>query len=168
MIFKHLRCLMKGNIIKTRLYQPLLDRLTNTFGSRLKTMVLFGSQARSEIVLNRDHDVFVVVDDLPQNPLRRMKEIRQTIFDIPFRVNFIARTPQEVEANLSPLMLDICVDGICLFGEAYFENYRQRGLRALKQSRLKRMRVGKEWYWQFAEMPRKDWELTWDGFYEFP
>ncbi|NIW80295.1 MAG: hypothetical protein GWN16_12925 [Calditrichae bacterium] len=149
------------------MYQPLLKKLKDNFGDRLKTVVLFGSQARSKAVLNRDNDIFVVVDDLPQDPLKRLKQIRQTILYIPLQINFIAKTPEEVEHNLTPLLLEICVDGICLYGDEYFEHYRQRGLRALKQSGLKRKRVGKEWYWQFDEIPKKNWELTWEGFREF-
>ena len=153
---------------KRRIYQPVIESLLSAFGERLKTVVLFGSQARSEYVLERDHDIFTVIDDLPRNPLRRLKEIRKTIFDIPRQINFIAKTPREVEVNLTPLMLEICVDGICLYGENYFENYRQRGLETLKQSNLKRKRIGREWYWQFEKAPQNHWELTWDGFHELP
>lgn len=153
---------------KKSIYQPMIRNLIAAFGPRLKSVVLFGSQARSKFVLKRDHDIFVIVEDLPQRPLQRLKDIRKTIFSIPLEINFIAKTPEEVEANLTPLMLDICVDGICLYGEEYFENYRQRGFRALKQSGLKRKRVGKEWYWHFTGAPKKNWELTWEGFHELP
>jgi len=69
--------------------------------------------------------------------------------------------------NLTPLMLDVIVDGICLFGESFFEQYRKRGLQALKRSGLKRVRVGTEWYWKFEKTPRKNWELTWDEYRDF-
>lgn len=157
---------MVNKMEKKQLYQPLVQNLVDAFGNRLKSVVLFGSQARSKSLLKRDHDVFVIIERLPQKPLPRLQEIRKTIFDIPLQINFIAKTPEEVEANLTPLMLEICVDGICLYGEEYFENYRQRGLKALKQSGLQRKRVGREWYWQFEKAPQKNWELTWDGFHE--
>jgi len=147
-------------------YEPLVESLTNAFRNRLKSVVLFGSQARSKKVLQRDHDIFVVLEDLPKNPLQRLKEIRKPVMYVPLRINFIAKTPEEVESNLTPLLLEICVDGLCLFGESYFESYRKRGLRALKQSGLKRNRMGREWYWQFEKFPKKEWELTWDGFRE--
>jgi len=151
---------------KISLYQPMIQNLISAFGERLKSVVLFGSQARSKQVLKRDHDILVVVENLPQKPLQRLKEMRKTILNIPLEINFIAKTPEEVEINLTPLMLEICVDGICFYGEDYFDNYRQRGLRALNQSGLKRKRVGKEWYWQFEGIPKNNWELTWDGFNE--
>lgn len=157
---------MANKMEKKQLYQPLVQNLVDAFGNRLKSVVLFGSQARSKSVLKRDHDIFVIVEHLPQKPFQRLQEIRKTIFNIPLPINFIAKTPEEVDANLTPLLLEICVDGISLYGEEYFENYRQRGLRALKQSGLRRERVGKEWYWRFEKAPRKDWELTWEGFRE--
>lgn len=152
---------------KKKHYQQLLENLQKFFGQRLKTVVLFGSQARSKKILNRDHDIFLVIEGLPQNPLQRLKEVRKTIFDIPLDINFIAKTPEEVEKNLTPLMLDIIVDGICLYGESFFERYRRLGLRALKRSGLKRIRVDKEWFWKFDKAPRKNWELTWEGYHEF-
>lgn len=157
---------MKDQRDKKERYRPVSQNLIAAFGQRLKCIVLFGSQARSKHVLERDHDIFVVVANLPQNPLHRLKEIRKTILDIPLQINFVAKTPQEVDANLTPLLLEICVDGICLHGEEYFEEYRKRALNALQQSGLQRKRLGKEWYWQFPKAPQKDWELTWDGFYE--
>jgi predicted nucleotidyltransferase len=149
-------------------YQPLIENLTSVFGNRLKSIVLFGSQARSKSMLQRDHDIFIVLEQLPKNPLQRLKEIRKPVMNIPLQINIIAKTPEEVESNLTPLLLEICVDGVCLFGESYFESYRKRGLRALKQSGLKRRRVGREWYWQFEKFPQKEWELTWDGYRELP
>jgi hypothetical protein len=46
-------------------------------------------------------------------------------------VDFSAKTPrndmpEEVEANLTPLLLDICVDGVGLYGETYFQFYRKK------------------------------------------
>lgn len=46
-------------------YTTLLQALTAAFGSRLKTIVLFGSRARGEAVPDSDHDIFVVAEDLP-------------------------------------------------------------------------------------------------------
>lgn len=144
----------------------MIKNLIAAFGPRLICAVLFGSQARSKHILKRDHDILVVVENLPQKPFQRLKEMRRTLQDIPLEINFIAKTPEEIKINLTPLMLEICVDGICLYGEEYFDNYRKRGLHALKQSGLRRKRVGKEWYWQFEEIPKNNWELTWDGFNE--
>ena len=148
------------------LYKPLIENLLSIFNEHLKTVVLFGSQARSKTVLKRDHDTFVAIDGLPRDPLKRLKMVRKAVLNIPLQVNFISKTPEEVALNLTPLLLDICVDGFCLYGEDYFEPYRSRALRALRQSGLKREKVDRQWYWRFEKTPQKDWELSWEGYRE--
>jgi predicted nucleotidyltransferase len=153
---------------KYSIYAPLIDSLKKAFGNSFKTVVLFGSKARKQAKEASDHDIFLIIKNLSSRPLERQKQIRTAILDIPLRVNTIAKTPEEFEKNLTPLILEICVDGICLYGEDYFEPYRKKALDALKCSRLKRKRVGQEWYWHFDRIPEKEWELTWEGFRELP
>jgi len=147
-------------------YNETIQHLETAFGNRLKTAVLFGSRARGKTARHKDHDIFLVIEDLPTDPLKRQQEIRQVIWELPIRINTIAKTPGEVNSNLTPLLLEICVDGICLYGSDYFEPYRKRAMSALNQSGLKRIRVGQEWRWQFEKIPTKEWEMTWEGFRE--
>jgi predicted nucleotidyltransferase len=149
-----------------KIYKPFTRRLIEAFGERLKTAVLFGSRARDEAGENSDHDIFVVIERLPDDPLERLKQVRMALLDVPLRVNIVAKTPEQVAANLTPLLLDICVDGICLYGARYFERFRRKALNALKQSGLTRMRMGQGWYWHFEKIPKKEWELTWEEFRE--
>ncbi len=151
---------------KDSAYDALITQLRAAFGVRLKTVVLFGSRARKQSNNNSDHDIFIVIDDLPKRPFERLKQIRAAIWDVPLRINTIAKTPEEVKKNLTTLLLDVCVDGICLYGKDYFEPYRERALAGLKDSGLKRHWIGKEGYWKFEKFPTKDWELTWEGFRE--
>ena len=153
---------------KTMIYLGLVSQLRKAFGSRLRAVVLFGSRARGDVSSEKDHDVFLVINGLDGNPLRRQNEVRSAIWDNPFKINTIAKTPEEVARNLTPLLLEICVDGICLYGEDYFESYRKKAMNALADSGLKRRRVGREWYWQFEKMSEKEWELSWEGFRELP
>jgi predicted nucleotidyltransferase len=147
-------------------YQPLIDKLTQAFKGRIKTVVLFGSRARGQVIAEKDHDIFVVIEKLPASPLQRQKEIRSAIRDVDMKINTIAKTPEEVAGNLTPLLLEICVDGVCLHGSNYFEPYRRMALKAIKQAGLKKKRVGREWYWMFDSVPDKEWELSWEGFRE--
>jgi len=148
------------------IYKPLINSVLKSFAGRLKTAVLFGSQARGSAKRESDHDIFLVIENLPEEPVERVKHIRMAIVDIPLRVNTIAKTPEEVRANLTPLLLEICVDGICLYGEEYFEYYRKKAIDVLRHSGLNRRQVGREWFWQFERIPRKEWELTLEGFRE--
>ncbi len=147
-------------------YNPLIKSLCNEFGDQLKTIVLFGSRARKEARDDSDHDILLVIENLPLKPLQRQKLIRTAIWEVPLRINTIAKTPEEVKKNLTPLILEVCVDGICLYGKDYFEPLRKKALNALKDAGLKRKMVGHEWYWHFEKIPIKEWELTWEGFRE--
>lgn len=148
-------------------YTQLVSRLKGSYGSRLRAVVLFGSHARGEARAESDHDILLIIEGIEKNPLKRMKGIRSLILDMPVRFNFIAKTPEDLAENLTPLLLDICVDGKAIHDDGYFETYRKKGLEALKQAKLKRRRVGREFYWQFDRIPQKEWELTWDGYREF-
>ena len=156
---------MKSAERKT-VYNEMIQQLEITFGNRLKTVILFGSRARGKTAEHKDHDIFLVINDLPSDPLKRQREIRNAIWEISIRINTVAKTPEEVNANLTPLLLEICVDGICLYGSNYFEPYHRKALNALKQSGLKKRRVGQEWRWQFEKIPDREWEMTWEGFRE--
>ena len=91
-----------------QVYDELILSLTKSFGDHLKTVVLFGSRARNMASENSDHDIFVIIEGLPDDPLHRLKRVRHAVMEVPLRVNFITKTPEEVAANLSPLFLDIC------------------------------------------------------------
>jgi hypothetical protein len=151
-------------------YQPIVKALHDRFGSRLRSVVLFGSQARGDARPESDHDLLVIIDDLPQEPVSRQDEVRSVLLPIlwktPGRVSFVAKTPYEFEVNLTPLMLDVSADGICLYGDSYFEPYRQRALAAIKQAGLQRKRLDDTLMWVFQKRPDGDWELNWDGYRE--
>ena len=148
-------------------YIELVSRLKESYGSRLKSVVLFGSHARGDARPESDHDILLIIEEIEKNPLKRMKTIRSLILDMPVRFNFIAKTPEELAENLTPLLLDICVDGKVIHDDGYFETYRNKGKEALTQAKLKRKRVGRELHWQFERIPQREWELTWDGYREF-
>ncbi len=152
---------------KNNIYQPLIDKLAQAYEDRLKAVVLFGSRARGQVSADKDHDIFLVIGNLPAPPLQRQKEVRYAIWDVDLKINTISKTPEELAANLTPLLLEICVDGICLYGCNYFEPYRKMAQKAIEQAGLKRRRVGSEWYWMFDRVPDKEWELSWDGYREY-
>lgn len=149
-------------------YHPVLKSLLENFGQHLQWVVLFGSQARGEARPESDHDLFIVVDDLPLEPLARQRCVRTVLLpilaDLPGVINFVAKRPNEVAANLTPLLLDVCVDGICLYGETYFQPYRQKALTAVCQAKLRRHKVKNSTVWLFPQLPSGNWELSWEGY----
>ncbi len=153
-----------------REYEPLVEALSNRFGSNLKAVVLFGSRARGDASPYSDHDIFIVADSLPVEPLSRTRQVRaclqHLLAELPGAMNLHAKTPAEFEVDLTPLYLDVCVDGICLFGAEYFEPLRKRGLAALSASGMKRKRVGGSLFWMLPGNGPRNWELTWEGYRE--
>lgn len=143
-----------------------VEKLTEAFGARLKTIVLFGSRARKQARPESDYDLFLVVDGLPRDPLERVKQVRTPLIGIPLNINTIAKTPEQVDASLTPLLLDICLDDICLAGHEYFTPYRTKALRSIEQAGLRPTFIGNERRWRFDSVPRKDWEITWEGYRE--
>ncbi len=151
-------------------YGPLVQALVERFAGRLKLIALFGSQGRGDARPKSDHDLFVVIDGLSEDPLARRRDVMTAILPeltrLPERLSVIAKTPHELMSNLTPLMIDVCVDGICLYGPAYFEVLQRNVLHALRDSGLQRRRIGGTWMWIFPALPKKDWELTWEGYRE--
>jgi len=152
-------------------YKEIVAALCERFSDRLKAAVLFGSAARGEARRGSDHDLLVLIDGLPRDPVQRQRIVREPILpllpdDVPGVVNFVAKTPGEMEANLTPLLLDVCVDGLCLYGDTYFQPYRNRALAALRDSGIQRRKVGGTWMWIFPQLPSGSWELSWEGYRE--
>ena len=151
-------------------YNVLVQTLCERFGERLKMMVLFGSQSRGDARPDSDHDIFVVVEGLPQDPLARQREVMlpllPTLLHLPERLSVIAKTPQELLGDLTPLVVDVCTDGIDLYGQPYFNALRSKVMQALGDAGLQRRRIAGTWMWMFPALPKKEWMMTWEGYRE--
>ncbi len=142
--------------------------LRGGFGSRLETIVLFGSYARDENRPDSDVDLLVVATGLLDDPVKRHREGRMMLLPVLDRVgapvNLVVHTPEELLENLTPLLLEVCADGVSLYGSDYFEPLRARAEAALAASGLERRWVGGTRMWLFPGPPSQTWALTWDGF----
>lgn len=152
-------------------YRPVVGAAHDAFKERLKTVVLFGSQARGDAKPGSDHDLLLVIEELPRNPVARLQQVRTAMIDMASpvlgMVRLVAKTPEEMACNLTPMMLDVCVDGVCLFGDDYFEPLRQKALAALRESGLRRVLMGGSLMWVFPTLRTTNWDLSWDGYREF-
>jgi hypothetical protein len=151
-------------------YSVLVQTLLEGFGERLQMIVLFGSRSRGEAHPDSDHDIFVVIEGLPRDPLARQREVMAPLLPqllrLPERLSVIAKTPEELHGDLTPLMVDVCVDGIGLYGQSYFEGLRTKVMQALRTAGLQRRRLAGTWMWMFPSLPQKDWAVTWEGYRE--
>ena len=151
-------------------YSVLVQTLLEQFGERVKMIVLFGSRSRGEAHPDSDHDIFVVIEDLPQDPLARQREVMAPLLPqllhLPERLSLIAKTPDELASELTPLVVDVCVDGISLYGQSYFDDLRSKVMQALDAAGLQRRRLAGTWMWMFPSLPQKEWAVTWEGYRE--
>ena len=151
-------------------YNVLVNTLSAHFGERLKLIVLFGSRSRAEARIDSDHDIFIVAEDLPHDPLARQRTVMAPLLPVllrlPERLSLIAKTPQELHGDLTSLLVDVCTDGVGLYGEAYFAGLRSKVMQALQSAGLQRRRLAGTWMWMFPSLPTKDWSVTWEGYRE--
>jgi predicted nucleotidyltransferase len=89
-------------------YHLVVQALEKTFAGRLKTVVLFGSQARGQARPGSDHDLYVVIEGLPREPLARQRTVRGILLPIldrlPGAISFVAKTPEEMAANQGSIL----------------------------------------------------------------
>ena len=137
-------------------------------GDRLVSLALFGSRARGDAQESSDYDLFIVARDLPAKLWDRQLFLRKPLK--PFKESFsvIAKSPEEFEAALPSLYLDLAVDGIILFDRDDYIAAKFRRIRELiAQAGLRRERIDGELMWLWDRPVRPGWELEWEGFVEF-
>jgi len=148
-------------------YSVLVRTLVEHFGERLKMIVLFGSQSRGDARPDSDHDIFMVIEGLPPDPLARqrmvMTPLLPELLGLPERLSVIAKTPQELLGEPTSLVVDVCTDGIGLYGQAYFAALQTKVMQALRHAGLQRRRLAGTWMWMFPALPEKEWAVTWEG-----
>jgi predicted nucleotidyltransferase len=129
----------------------------------LVALVLFGSRARGDHRSDSDWDILVVAHDLPDKVFARHLFLKRALPD-PWRgkVTLLAKTPAEFEAHISPLYLDIALDGVLLYDHNDYMRHKLDALRHLIQEKhLHREQRGHELIWH-ADPPSADWQLTWN------
>ena len=135
-------------IVATEAWRTLL-------GSRLRSLVLFGSVARGQATAGSDIDLLVIADGFPRSLLDRRRPLlaewsrvraRRALPAVDW--NLVTKSPDEARFH-SPLYLDIVEDGILLIDR---EGFFQAVLDAMRgrMRELGSRRVFLEdgsWYW---------------------
>ena len=135
----------------------VLNRLTTLckehYGARLISLVVFGSVGRGTPRPDSDTDLLLVVKELPNGRIARVKEfapIENAIGnELKTHVDLspVFKTPEEI-AHGSPLLLDMIEDGRVLFDR---DGFFQRAMKDLNErlQRLGARRIwrGNVWYW---------------------
>ena len=135
----------------------LLDRLTSLckehYGERLISVVVFGSVGRGTPRPDSDIDLLLVVKDLPNGRMARVKEFNPIEMAVSNAIRThtdlspIFKTPEEI-ADGSPLLLDMVEDSRLLFDRDDFFQQAMKNLgERLRRLGARRIWSGNAWYW---------------------
>lgn len=143
--------------------ESAVHALQQGFGKKLVAVVLFGSRARGDSRAESDWDLLVIARDLPQ---RQMERYRKTKEMLPptwrRRISILAKTPDEFEAALPSIYLEIALDGLILYDPEGYAAIQLHKLRSLIRSKdLRREKRGREFIWQWGAFPGFGWLLAW-------
>lgn len=133
-------------------------------GNRLVAVILFGSRARGEASDSSDWDMLVIAEGLPKKVFERRALLLPSL---PPRyrgaISMLAKTPDEFEAHLPSLYLDIALDGQILYDRQNYAAEKLAALRRLIQRAglyRERTSAGDVWRWQKEPVAR--WVLQWE------
>ena len=138
--------------------------LQRTLGDRLVAVVLFGSRARREASSESDWDLLVIAEGLPEKFFERHLFLKRLLPpDYRRAVALLAKTPEEFEAHLPSIYLDIALDGEILYDPHVYAAKRLAAIRRLIEGiGLYRKRTEAGDVWQWKEEPRGPWTLKWE------
>jgi hypothetical protein len=142
----------------------VVDCLSQNLGEKLRAVVLFGSVARGEATTTSDVDLLVVATQLPHRPLVRSRLVHHGLAAVSTRrISVLAKTPDEVDRDVTPLLLEVGLDGIILLDRSFFVSRQIKLRQLLRRLGLHRVREGREAHWEWDEPPPPGrWEISWD------
>jgi hypothetical protein len=131
----------------------------------LLAVILFGSRARGEATETSDWDLLVIARELPTQTLARHILLKNAL-PVQWRaqVAILAKTPEEFDATLSSLYLDIALDGTLLYDPEGYAGMRLSRLRQLLAARgLRREANRRDLVWHWQKFPGFNWSLEWEA-----
>jgi predicted nucleotidyltransferase len=147
----------------TKEIELVVEAMRQKLGKGLVAAVLFGSRARGEAREESDWDLLVIARDLPMRQMDRYRMVKELLpHEWRGRISILAKTPEEFEAVLPPLYLEIAMDGLIVYDPEGYAGYQLLRLRRLIQAKgLKRERQGDDLVWQWKAFPGFGWSLAW-------
>jgi predicted nucleotidyltransferase len=143
---------------------PVIVALQHALGDGLIALVLFGSRARSDARPDSDWDLLLIAKGLPDSPVQRAQFVQSLLpQEWRYQINLLSHTPEEWFRRVTPLALDISLDGILLYDNAQplFLDRLSALRRQLAQLGLERRLINGEWLWLWRDQPQRRWELEW-------
>jgi predicted nucleotidyltransferase len=135
--------------------------LADDLDERCLGVALFGSWARGESHEDSDIDLLLIARDLPADPIGRARRVRRAVLTRIEPVSILARAPEEFEADVTPLHLDLALDASVLWER---DSYLTDKLAILRD------RIGEaglwrssDLFWHWRRAPRMaNWGIYWD------
>ncbi|WP_447975013.1 nucleotidyltransferase domain-containing protein [Nitrospira sp. Kam-Ns4a] len=142
----------------------MVASLAQRLGPDLVAVVLFGSRARGEAREDSDWDLLVIARHLLDGPFERGRQLRSWLSSAHrAKVALLAKTPDEFEADVPSLWLDIALDGVLLYDPlGYAADRFERLRRLIDRKGLVRESRGHDLVWQWRNFPGFAWSLTWE------
>lgn len=142
------------------LITDLLAACRNLYGDRLVSLVIFGSVARESQRPDSDIDLMLIINDLPNGRIPRVREFDLVEHELQpqldaaatsgvhTRLSPVLKSPDELEIG-SPLLLDMVEEGKILFDRNdVFSKRLERLKRRLEELGARRIAKGGGYYWQ--------------------
>lgn len=142
---------------------PVVIALRQGLGDNLVAVALFGSRARGDATEVSDWDLLVIARHLLPSLFQRHVQLK-AILPVEWRakMSLLARTPEEFDARVTSLMLDIALDGIVRYDSEGYATQRLAALKRLIASRgLHREQRGRDFVWKWERFPSFHWSLEW-------
>lgn len=142
----------------------VVPALGQGLGDRLKAIVLFGSRARGDHHPDSDWDLLVIAEALPEGRLDRYQELKRLLPPgTRGAAAMLATTPEEFEAHLPELYLDIALDGKVVYDRAGYAAGRLAELRrVIDKAGLYRERTTAGYVWKWRTPPTGPWSIDWE------
>ena len=153
----------QGQIVREALYS-LTSALREQLGSQFIALVLFGSRARGDAEDTSDWDLLLIAENLPRKAFDRHLYVKQLLPHSWRAVaSVLAKTPEEFDASLQTVYLDIATDGVVLYDTGQYITDRLMLVRQQLQSvGLHRVQQGRDMHWRWKTAPWADWSFEWD------
>ncbi len=138
---------------KQRLEQSIQEAARDFYKTRLVSLAVFGSVARDTATPQSDTDIYLIVRDLPNGRMARVREFEPVEDAIVENLGYdpvlspVLKMPQEVSSG-SPLLWDMIDFADILHDENdYLKNVLQKTKNRLNELGARRECRGSAWYW---------------------